>query len=298
MKKFLFTKNTVFISIGSFILSLGINMFLTPNKISSGGVSSIGTILLHLFNIKMSVTNIAINLVLFFIGYKYLGKESVIKTIIGIIFLTLFLEITSFFPIYNDDIMLATIIGGFFIGAGTGLVVRRSGSTGGSDFLALVIKRFMPHISLANIILIIDSVVIIISGIVFKSVTVTIYSIISMYISSRVTDAVVTLGSNAKAVQIFSQKSEEIANYVIKEFERGITGIYCKGMYSHKEKTMLLCVVSPKELPLLVGAIRTIDKRAFVIINDAKEVLGEGFKSYADYNEIDIKEKSSKNNYQ
>ncbi len=296
MKKFLFTKNTVFISIGSFILSLGINMFLTPNKISSGGVSSIGTILLHLFNIKMSVTNIAINLVLFFIGYKYLGKESVIKTIIGIIFLTLFLEITSFFPIYNDDIMLATIIGGVFIGAGTGLVVRRSGSTGGSDFLALVIKRFMPYISLANIILVIDALVIIISGVVFKSVTVTIYSIISMYISSRVTDAVVTLGNKAKAVQIFSQKSEEIANYVINQFERGITGIHCKGMYSHKEKTMLLCVVSPKELPMLVGAIKAIDKRAFVIINDAKEVLGEGFKSYADYNEINIKEKSSKNN--
>ncbi len=292
MKEALFTKNTALISLGSFLISLGINMFLAPNKISSGGISSIGTILLHLFNIKMSITNIAINLALFFIGYKYLGKESVIKTIVGIIFFTLFLEITSLFPIYNDDIMLATIIGGAFIGVGTGLVIRRSSSTGGSDFLALVIKRFIPHISLANIILIIDSVVIIISGIVFKSVTITIYSIISMYISSRVTDAAVTLGSKAKAVQIFSQKSEEIAAYVIKEFKRGITGIPCKGMYSHKEKTMLLCVVSPKELPLLVGAIKTIDKGAFVIINDAKEVLGEGFKSYADYEEVKIKQKN------
>lgn len=287
-----FIKNAVFITLGSFILALGINMFLTPNKISSGGISSVGTILLYLFGIKISITNIVINAVLFFIGFKYLGKESIIKTVIGIITLTLFLEITSYLPAYNEDMMLACIIGGVLIGIGVGLVIRQSASTGGSDFVALVIKRFMPHVSLANIILVLDCAVIVASGMVFKSVTVTIYSIIAMYISSKATDAVVTLGSRAKAVQAFSNKNEQIANYIIKEFERGATGIHCKGMYSHKEKTMLLCVVSPKELPLLINAIKTIDKGAFVIINDAKEVLGEGFKSYADYDEINIKAKN------
>ena len=104
-----------------------------------------------------------------------------------------------------------------------------------------------------------------------------------MYISSRVTDAVVVFGNKAKAVQIFSDHNEEIAEYVMKEFERGATGIHCRGMYSGKEKLMLLCVLSPKELPRLIRTVKGIDPTAFIVINDAKEVLGEGFNLRADY---------------
>lgn len=292
MKRFRpFIVNLAFILIGSFVLALGINMFLVPSKISSGGISSIGTILLHLFGVRMSITNIAINALLFLLGFKYLGKESVLKTVIGIIALTGFLELTSLFPAYSEDLVASTVVGGLLIGIGVGLVVRQGASTGGSDFLALMIKRIIPHASIAHIILILDSAVIILSGIVFKSVTITIYSVIAMYISSLVTDFIVTLGNKAKAVQIFSNKHEEIADFVMNSFERGATGIHCRGMYSHKEKTMLLCVVSPKELPILVGAIKKIDKSAFVIINDATEVLGLGFRSYAEYDEVNIDKK-------
>lgn len=276
----------LFIIVGCFILALGINMFLTPNKISSGGVSTIGTILLHMFNVKMSITNIACNVILFALGFRYLGKYAIIKTATGIIALTGFLELTSYFPVFTDDMMLATIVGGVLVGIGIGLVVRRDASTGGSDFASLIIKRFIPHISLATIILIIDCTVILISGIVFKSVTITIFSVISMYISSRVTDYIVTLGNNAKSIQIFSDKNEEMASYIMEKFERGVTGVHCKGMYSQNEKIMLLCIVSPKELPRLINAIRKFDKRAFIIINDAREVLGEGFKSKSDYDQL------------
>ncbi len=278
-----FIINIIFIVVGSFILAIGINLFLTPNKISSGGISSIGTILYHLLGIKLSITNIVINALLFALGFKYLGKHSILKTIIGILALTVSLEAATFLPIYTEDMLLSTIVGGVLCGLGVGLVLRQSASTGGSDFLALVIKRFIPHISLAHIILILDCLVIIASGIVFKSITISIYSVIAMYISSLVTDIIVTFGRKAKAVQIFSEKNEEIANYITSKFERGVTGIYCRGMYSRKEKIMLLCVVSPKELPALVNIVKSIDKSAFVIINDAKEVLGEGFNSYLEY---------------
>lgn len=277
-KSKLFLKSAFFIMLGSLILAVGINLFLNPSKISSGGISSVGTILLYAFNIKLSVTNLVINAILFALGFKYLGKEAIIKTIIGIISLSLFLELTSYFPVYDEEIILSTIVGGALVGVGIGLVVRQSASTGGSDFLALIIHRFFPHISLANIILVLDSAVIIASGIVFKSITITIYSVIAMYISSLITDSVLAFGNKAKAVQIFSDKNEEIAKYVIEEFKRGTTGVYAKGMYSNKEKIMLLCVVSPKELPRLINAIKDYDPNAFIIVNDAKEVLGEGFK--------------------
>lgn len=289
-----FITNAIFIIIGSFALALGINMFLIPNKISSGGISSIGTILLHLFDIKMSITYIAINAMLFIFGFKYLGKESIIKTVFGIIALTCFLELTSYFPVYNEDMMLSAIVGGFLVGIGVGLVVKKNASTGGSDFLALMIKRFVPYASLAHIILVIDCTVIIVTGIVFKSLTVTIYSVIAMYISSVVTDAVIVFGNKSKSVQVFSDKYEEITDYVMNNFERGVTGIHCKGMYSHAEKMMLLCIVSPKELPLLVNIIKKIDKNAFVMINDAKEVLGEGFSSHSEYEEINIPSNNKK----
>ncbi len=286
MKKSLpYILDFAFLTVGSFILALGVNMFLAPNKISSGGVSTICTILLHMFNIKMSITNIACNIVLFILGFKYLGKYAVVKTAFGILALTAFLELTSYFPVYSDDMLIATVVGGVLVGIGIGLVVKRDGSTGGSDFASLIIKRFIPHISIAAIILILDCSIIILSGIVFKSLTVTIFSIISMFISSKITDYIVTLGNNAKSVQILSDKSEEISKYIIEKLQRGVTGVYCKGMYSQSEKLMLMCTVSPKELPKLIRAVREIDKSAFIIINDSKEVLGEGFKLKSDYDQ-------------
>lgn len=275
-----------FIIVGCAVLALGINMFLTPNKISSGGVSSIGTILLHLFGVKMSVTNLVANIFLFALGYRYLGKYACVKTGAGILFLTLFLEITSHMPIFSDDMMLATIVGGVLVGAGIGLVVRRGASTGGSDFAALVIKRFMPHVSLANIILVLDCAVIVLSGIVFKSLTVTIFSVLSMYICSKVCDAIVVMGDSAKQIEIVSPKHQEIADHIMTQFERGVTGIRCRGMFTGNEKTMLMCIVSPKELPLVVGAVRRIDPDAFIIIADVKEVLGEGFKLTSEYDTV------------
>lgn len=272
-----YLKPSIYIILGSFLIAIGVNVFLAPNKISSGGVSTIATVLLHLFNVRMSITTFLVNLVLFILGFKYLRKEAMVKTCIGILTLTGFLELTSFIPIYSDDMLLATVCGGFFVGLGLGLVVRQNASTGGSDFGALIIKKFLPHISMAHIILALDCAVIVVSGVVFKSVTITIYSVIAMFICSKVTDAVSTLGTKAKAVHIFSEKSEEIAKYILEEVDRGVTGIHTKGMYSGNEKLMLLCVVTPKELPRLVSDVKKIDPKAFIVINDSREVLGEGF---------------------
>lgn len=276
--------HVLYIVVGSFLLAVGINVFLVPGKISSGGISSIGTILLYLFDVKLSVTNLVFNVLLFAAGLRYLSRAAVIKTGVGILALTAFLELTSTFPTYGEDAIISTLVGGVLVGVGVGLVVKQNASTGGSDFAALILKRFFPHVSLANLILVLDCAVILASGIVFKSLSVTVYSILAMYVSSRVTDAVVTMGNMAKAVRIFSKEHEAIARFVMDRFERGVTGLYSRGMYSGREGMMLLCVVSPKQLPPLIEGIKQLDKQAFVVISDAREVLGEGFRPYSEYN--------------
>ncbi len=279
----------IYIAIGTLLLAAGMNLFLVPCKLSAGGIGTLGTVLLYIFNVPLSVTNLLLNIVLFIFGYKYLGKTSVIKTIAGIIFLSAALEITKVFSILCNDLFMASVAGGILVGAGVGFVVKKEASTGGSDFAALILRKFFPHIPVASIILIIDCVIIAFSGIVFKSFLITFYSILSMFVSSVITDWFLTIGDSAKNVYILSDKHEEISKVILEKFERGITAIYSKGVYSDNDKIMLMCVVSPKEVPYLANAIRNIDKNAFVIICDVREVLGEGFKSTTDYDKIEIK---------
>lgn len=273
-------KSYISIVIGAFLLAAGLNMFLVPCMISSGGVSSIGTILLYKFDIPMSVTNIFFNAVLFALGYKYVGKNSVIKTVAGIVFLSAFLEITKYLPVLGQDMFVATVIGGALVGIGVGFVVRVEASTGGSDFAALILKKFFPHISVANLILVIDSMIIIFAGVMFGDYRVILYSAIAMFIASKATDAIAAMGDAAKSVYIMSAKNAEISGMIIDTFERGVTGVYSKGIYTGQDNMMLLCVVSPKQLPGLVNKIKEIDKTAFIIVSEAREVLGEGFKEF------------------
>lgn len=272
-------EDCLFIILGCAILALGINVFLTPSRISAGGISSVGTVLSHLFGIRMSVTNLFFNGILFAFGYKSLGKYAVVQTLIGIIMLSAFFEITSIIPVYTENELIAVLCGGVLMGAGVGLVVMRGASTGGSDFAGLMLKKLFPHISLARLIMIIDCAIVIISGIVFKSFTVTVYSIMALFISSVVTDKIMTVGDEAKVIQIFSSEYSKISDHILKQYERGVTGIHCTGMYSRTDSKMLMCVVTPKELPIYLKLIKEVDKNSFIIIGDVHEVIGDGFKS-------------------
>lgn len=271
-------KQYAIIALGTAFLALGVNQFLVPLKISSGGISTIATIFLYLFRIPLSVTNLVLCAVLFVFAFKYLGKAAVAKTVAGILFLSFFLEVFTHFPVYSGDMVAATLLGGTLSGIGVGLVVREGASTGGSDFAGLMLNKLMPHISIALIILVIDCITVITSGIVFHSLTITIYSIAALYISAKITDLVTIAGNKAKFAFIISVKYKEIADDIIIKHKRGITGIYCKGMYTDEEKTMLLCVVSPKEMPQLVKIAKEYDEAAFIMVSDAREVMGKGFK--------------------
>lgn len=271
-------KEQILIALGTLIFALGVNIFLAPNKISGGGTLAISTVLLHLFGVHMSVTNLVINAILYILGYKFLGKYIVFKNLTGTLYVSFFLEITRNVEIYSSDLFIATIMGGILIGIGVGTTIKAEGSTGGTDFAGLIIRKFLPHIPVAYTILFLDITGVVLSAIIFKSFTVAFYSGLALFIGAKITDYIIAFGDNAKAVNIFSDKIDEVYEYVKERFDRTATAVYCKGMYSGEEKMMLYCIVSPKELPIIVSSIKRIDNRAFVVVSEVKEVLGEGFK--------------------
>ena len=273
-----YIKDYIIITAGAFLIALSINVFLVPMKISTGGVSGLGTVLYYTLSVPMSVTTLILNAVLFVFGFKTLSKTAVVKTVCGILLLSLFLEVTKRFGTYTDDVFIASVFGGILVGIGVGLTVLKGASTGGSDFAGIMLNKAVPHISVPSFILAIDAVIILFSGFIFKDFTLTLYSALSLYIVSKVADTVLVHGDYAKSVFIISKNSSEIADSIITNMQRGVTGIYSKGMYNQNDGIMLMCIVRPKEIPTLLSVVKQTDAEAFTIVSDAREVRGEGFK--------------------
>ncbi len=266
------------IILGTFILAFGVNFFLVPVKISTGGAGGVAMALYHLFHIPVWVTTLTLNLILLVLGFRTMKKESLIKILVGILFLSLFLRLTEVFGAYGEDRLICAVFGGALAGLGVGLSVLKEGSTGGSDLAAMMLHRSIRHISLATFILMIDAGVILASGFIFGDVTIMFYSVLSLYISSKVTDFILVRGDFAKSIYIISEKSDEIAFCILSDLDRGVTGIYSKGCYSDREQMMLMCIVKSKEVPKILNKVKQVDVGAFVIVSEVREVRGDGFK--------------------
>ncbi len=278
MKKRIF--DYLLILFGSFILAFAINFFLVPLKISTGGISGLGIVFYHLFKIPLSLTTLILNILLFFFGFRTLPKEAIPKSVAGILFLSLFLELTKGFSFGEGDMIIASVFGGILCGVGVGLVVFCDGSTGGSDFAALILHKVFPHVGIASYILVIDAAVIVLSGIVFQNWSVMFYSVISLYISSKVTDFLLVRGDFAKSVTVVSSQANEIAEDIMNKMERGVTGFFSRGCYTKTDGMTIVCVVRNREVPTLLSIIKEKDPLAFTIISDVRSVHGEGFGEY------------------
>lgn len=281
-------KNTLFeygfIVLGVTIMAVAINIFLDPNNLVIGGVTGLAIIIRDLserfigYSIPLWLTNIILNIPLFLIGMKTLGIKFLKRTVFATMFLSLALIYTKWIPIFESDLTIASIFGGLLSGAGLGLIFRSSATTGGSDLAASIIHKYNRHISVARIMLIIDVIIIIAGFFVFGSLA-TMYAIIAVFIISKVVDAMLEGLSFAKAAFIISDKSDEIADSIIKNLDRGATSLFGKGMYTGIQRNVILCVVSKKEILKLKVITAKIDLNAFVIVADVREVLGEGFQA-------------------
>lgn len=276
MKKYI--KEFLLIVIGTFAMSLGYSFLLVPNNIASGGASGVAIIFHSVLGLPVALTVLAINVVLFGVSFRMVPVNVLVKSFVGTVLLTFFLEITSSVLPFTDDVLLASTFGGVLVGVGVGVVIRCGASTGGSDFLAILLcKLFKKRLSVATLILIIDGIIIVSAGIVYADYTLMLYTVISAYITSRLADSIIEGGNSAKSVYVISEKSEEISSAIINDLKRGVTGIYGRGMYTGRDTTMILCIVMRNEIPKLRSLVKKIDKDAFIILSDVREVLGEGF---------------------
>lgn len=264
--------------VGSAIMAFGIASFLLPSQLSSGGVSGIATITYYLLNIPMGIMIMIINIPLFiFAGYR-IGKEFFIKSLIGTVSLSLFIDILDKYPPITTDRFLASIYGGVIIGIGTAIILKMNSSTGGTELVANLIKTYNPYISMSKYLTIIDIVIISLNVIFFKHIEVGLYSVIAIYLYGKMIDIIFEGVYFTKLIFIISDKNEEISSSIVNEVKRGVTGLYGRGMYSNKEKLVLICAVSRGDVHKIKDIARKIDKRSFIVVASAREVLGKGFK--------------------
>lgn len=279
------------IVIGSFIGSLGLTMFLVPNKVAAGGVSGLATVLHYLFGLPVGWTMLAMNIPLFVAGVIFLGKGFGLKTLAGALLFSVFTEATKNFPVLTHDLLLSTVYGGLILGVGLGIVFRARGSTGGSDLAAMLINYFIPTVSIGQGILFVDFFVIGLDGVAFNW-ELAMYSWIALYVSSKVIDLIQEGVNYSKAVYIISDEAENISRKILNEMERGVTFLGAKGAYTGEEKNVLMCVVTRLELTRLKNIVHELDPRAFVIVHDVHEVLGEGFSFGNESRKVPLKNKN------
>lgn len=272
------------IILGTAIYALGLLYFIIPNQLMEGGITGVTVLLKYAFNIQPSLSTLVLNIPLFFVGWKVLGKKPMAYTILGTLSLTFFLWLFEsgiragwIVPFQTDhDYILAALYAGVTLGAGLGIVFRFGGTTGGADIIARILNRRFGW-SMGQIILSLD-VIIIGSSLFFIPKEKILYTFIVVFIASKMIDFIQEGAYAAKAFTIISDRAPEIADIVTRDMERGVTLIPAVGAYSKQSKYIAYCIVGRQEMRRLHQIVRSVDPRAFVIINDVHDVHGEGFK--------------------
>lgn len=269
-------KDYFFIILGSIMISISISNMLEPKGLVIGGVSGLAVILKELLGIELWLSNTLMNVPIFIWGMLVLGWQFVLKSLVSTVVITIAFKFLPSTSIIGDDILLAAVFGGILLGVGIGLVLKYMGSTGGTDMVAVILNKKFKHINTVRILQYIDGAIVIL-GVYTFGVYNTLYALISIYVILKVSENVLEGTKFAKQAFIISDKSTEISEGIMHKMNRGVTGVRAMGMYSKADKTMLYCAVSPKEIVELKELVNAIDTNAFVIVSDAREVLGEGF---------------------
>jgi uncharacterized membrane-anchored protein YitT (DUF2179 family) len=266
----------VYIIIGSFLVAGAFNLFLLPNRIASGGVSGISTITNAVFGWQPAFVQWGFNIPLFIAGVLLLGRQFGVKTLVGTVLLPFFVYLTRNFEVATMDPLLGSLFGGIGVGLGLGLVFRGKASTGGTDLAAQIIHKY-TGLSLGTSIALIDGFIVLSAAIVFD-IELGLYALIGLYVTSKTIDLVQVGVGFSKTALIITSKEEEVQLGILNEVNRGVTKLSAYGGYTESEKTILMCVVDKTEFTKLKQLVKNVDPSAFVVVMDASEVLGEGFK--------------------
>jgi uncharacterized membrane-anchored protein YitT (DUF2179 family) len=271
-----------FIILGSFILASGFVLFITPYKIVPGGVYGISIVLHYLFGTPVGLMALAFDIPLTLIGIKILGPRFGFKTVLGFSLTAVFNDTITIFwgaePLVKGDALLSSIFGGVLLGIGIGLIFKSKATSGGTDIIAMMFHKY-TKIPLGQLMIYVDSVIVLFGLIVFQDWKIPLYSWIVIFITGKVIDIILEGMSYEKSLFIISDKHEEIRDKIINNLNRGGTYIDGKGMFNLADRRIIFTVVNRRELALLEEYILQIDPKAFLTVLDAREILGEGFKS-------------------
>jgi uncharacterized membrane-anchored protein YitT (DUF2179 family) len=266
------------ILVGAVLTALALDLFLVPNRIAAGGVSGVATVVYYLFHFKVGLTMLVINIPLFLLSLKMLGGRFLARTLFGLVVLSFATDLLSFLQPLTRDALLATLYGGVLSGLGIGITLKWGGSTGGTDLAALILHRWLKT-SVGQALLAIDFFIIVFAGVVFKSPELALYALAALLITSYGIDLVQEGLPYAKAAYIISDREEEIAQAVLNQMGRGVTALHGRGVWTGAERDVLFVIVARGEIAQLKEIVRDVDPSAFVVISEAHEVLGEGFKA-------------------
>lgn len=281
-RKWQFTLEIAMIVLGTIIMGFGFSVFLEPNEISTGGFSALSMVINVLFGkiginkIPTSVIYLVLNIGLYFLALKTLGKRFAIKALIGIVSFSLSMQLFALINLnLSFELLVSAIYGGIIMGLGVGLVVRFGGSTGGSDMIACIVKKKKPEATIGTLIICIDAFIILLSTITFSDgVRLLPYTIIALVLSMLVTDFVNDGYKQVRAVNIVTTKPEELSDAIMDKLARGCTCLQVKGMHSKSDRYQLVCLVSKYQIGQLKSIIKEIDSEAFVYLTKVSEVVG------------------------
>lgn len=269
----------VTIILGTFLMAIAVVLFFDAMEVVVGGVTGVAIILKSTFGVPMWVTNAGINIPLFIMGYRILDRRTFVRTLIATFFLTVFLGIVPEMNLLTGDRLVDIIIGSVMMGAGLGLIFMEYASSGGSDLLATLINVRVRYISIPKIMAIIDGIIVIAGAGVF-GITSGIYSMIAIYVVTKVSDSIVEGPNHAKMMYIVSEQDKNVIQYIIEILGRGASYIEITGAYTGNRKKMIVCVVSSKEMVKIKQKVYQTDENALCFVGDIREAFGEGFTKF------------------
>ena len=282
MTKKLVYRDYILIFIGTMIAGLAFNLFLIPHKIAPGGISGVATVIFYISGgrIPVGIAMLVLNVPLFVAGFREIGRGFGLRTLASTLLLSIFIDILKT-PSITEEPILAAIYGGIIMGIGLGLVFRGNATTGGTDLFAKLIHRHFSFIGVSWVLFAIDFLVILAVALVFGS-TLALYALVSLYLSTRLIDLILEGINSAKAFILISKHSAQIAERIMADLDRGVTLLQGRGAYTTEEKDVILCVTDRLQVAKLKAIISEIDPKAFVLVTDVREAMGEGF-SLKDY---------------
>lgn len=279
IKKFRYVPILIMIVMGAMLGGIAFNAFLIPHKLLSGGVSGVALILNYIFGLNPGVTIFIINIPIFLAGYKYVDKEFILLSLVGMTVFAVSIDVFSFLKnvVYIDDTLLSCLYGGVLNGLGMGIVFRNRASQGGVDIVAVILKKYFS-INLGRTSLIINFVVIAIASFFF-GLEPAMYTLVSMYVASTVLDKVQQGFGSSKSVMIITDCEQQVADAILNNLDRGVTYLEGEGAYTGNKKRVIYCIVALKQLAKLKQIVNDIDSSAFMAVSDTAEVLGHGFRN-------------------